>query len=80
MDPNSSNHFLYLRAIQGHSGDNVVDLALQDNRYRARFKELHKVPLASFDEELYKNAEVIEGEEVMTLRLEQQRTHGTRMN
>ena len=27
----SSKHFLYLRAIQGHSGGNLVDPALQDN-------------------------------------------------
>ena len=31
VHPNSSNQFLYLRAIQGQSGDNVVDPALQDN-------------------------------------------------
>ena len=31
LNPNSSNQFLYLRAIQGHSGDNAVDPALQDN-------------------------------------------------
>ena len=31
VNPNSSNQFLYFRAIQGHSGDNAVDLALQDN-------------------------------------------------
>ena len=31
VNPNSSNQFLYLRAIQGHAGDNVVDPALQDN-------------------------------------------------
>ena len=31
LNPNSSTHFLYLRAIQGHSGDNLVDPALQDN-------------------------------------------------
>ena len=31
VNPNSSNQFLYLRAIQGHSGYNVVDPALQDN-------------------------------------------------
>ena len=30
VNPNSSNQFLYLRAIQGHSGDNAVDPALQD--------------------------------------------------
>ena len=28
---NTSNHFLYFRAIQGHSGDNAIDHALQDN-------------------------------------------------
>ena len=31
VNPNSSNQFLYLRAIQGHSGDNAVDPELQDN-------------------------------------------------
>ena len=31
MNPNSSNQFLYLRAIQGHSGDNAVGPALPDN-------------------------------------------------
>ena len=31
MNPSSSKHFLYFRAIQGHSGSNVVDPALQDN-------------------------------------------------
>ena len=31
VNPNSSNQFLYLRTIQGQSGDNAVDLALQDN-------------------------------------------------
>ena len=31
VNPNSSNQFLYLRTIQGHSGDNAVDPALQDN-------------------------------------------------
>ena len=31
VNPNSSNKFLYLRAIQGHSGDNAVDPPLQDN-------------------------------------------------
>ena len=31
VNPNSSNQFLYLRAIQGHSGDNVMGPALQDN-------------------------------------------------
>ena len=31
VNPNSSNQFLYLRAIQGHPGDNAVDPALQDN-------------------------------------------------
>ena len=30
VNPNSSNQFLYLRAIQGHSGDNSVDPTLQD--------------------------------------------------
>ena len=31
VNPNSSNQFLYLRSIQGHSGNNAVDLALQDS-------------------------------------------------
>ena len=31
VNPNSSNQFLYLRAIQGHSGDNAVDPTLQEN-------------------------------------------------
>ena len=31
LNPNSSNQFLHLRAIQGHSGESAVDLALQDN-------------------------------------------------
>ena len=31
LNPNTSNQFLYLRATEGHSGDNVVDLELQDN-------------------------------------------------
>ena len=31
LNPYSSNQFLYLRAIQGHLGDDAVDLALQDN-------------------------------------------------
>ena len=31
VNPNSSNQFLYLQAIQGHSGDSAVDPALQDN-------------------------------------------------
>ena len=31
VNPNSSKQFLYIRATQGHSGDNVVDPALQDN-------------------------------------------------
>ena len=31
LNANSSNQFLYFRAIQGHSGDNAVDLELQDN-------------------------------------------------
>ena len=30
LNPNSSNQFLYFRAIQGHSGDNAIDLDLQD--------------------------------------------------
>ena len=31
VNPNSSNQFLYLRAIQGHSEDNAIDSAWQDN-------------------------------------------------
>ena len=31
VNPNSYSQFLYLRAIKGHSGDNAVDPALQDN-------------------------------------------------
>ena len=31
VNPNSSNQFLHLRAIQGHSGHNGIDPALQDN-------------------------------------------------
>ena len=31
VNPNSPQQFLYLRAIQGHSGDNAVDPPLQDN-------------------------------------------------
>ena len=31
LNPNSSKHFLYFRAIQGLSGGNLVDFALQDN-------------------------------------------------
>ena len=31
LNPNSSRHFLYFRAIKGHSGDNAIDLELQDN-------------------------------------------------
>ena len=31
LNPNSSKHFLYFKAIQGHSGGNLVDPALQDN-------------------------------------------------
>ena len=30
VNPNSCNQFLYLQAIQGHSGDNAVDPALED--------------------------------------------------
>ena len=30
-NPNSSKHFLYFRAIQGHSGGNIVDPAFKDN-------------------------------------------------
>ena len=31
LNPYSSKHISYFRAIQGHSGDNAVDPALQDN-------------------------------------------------
>ena len=31
LNPNSSKHFLYFRAIQGRSGGNLVDPAMQDN-------------------------------------------------
>ena len=31
LNPNSSNHFLNLRAVQGHSGGNALDPELQDN-------------------------------------------------
>ena len=31
LNPNSSNQFLYFRAIQGLSGDNAIDPELQDN-------------------------------------------------
>ena len=31
LNPNSSKHFLYFRAIQGHSGGNIVDPTSQDN-------------------------------------------------
>ena len=31
LNPQSSKHFLYFRAIQGHSGGNLVDPSLQDN-------------------------------------------------
>ena len=31
LNPDSSDNFLYFRAIQGHSGRNVVDPSLQDN-------------------------------------------------
>ena len=31
VNPNSSNQFLYLRAIQGHSGDDAIDPSLQDD-------------------------------------------------
>ena len=31
VNPISSNQFLYFRASQGHSGDNAIDPALQDN-------------------------------------------------
>ena len=35
-NPISSNQFLYLRAIQGHSGDNAIDHALKDNAITER--------------------------------------------
>ena len=31
VNPNTSNQFLYLRAIRGHSGENAVDPTFQDN-------------------------------------------------
>ena len=31
LNPSSSKHFLYFRAIQGHSGENAFDPPLQDN-------------------------------------------------
>ena len=31
LNPNSSNHFLNLRSVQGHSGGNALDPELQDN-------------------------------------------------
>ena len=31
LNPNSPHQFLYLRAIQGHSGDNAIDPELQNN-------------------------------------------------
>ena len=31
FNPNSFNQVLYLRTIQGHSGENAVDPELQDN-------------------------------------------------
>ena len=31
LNPNSSEHFLYFRAIQGHSGGTLVIFTLQDN-------------------------------------------------
>ena len=31
LNPNSSNQFLHLRAIQGHSWESAIDPALQDN-------------------------------------------------
>ena len=31
LNPNFSKHVLHVRAIQGHSGGNLVDRALQDN-------------------------------------------------
>ena len=31
LNPDSPNQFLYLRAIQGHSGKNAIDPVLQDN-------------------------------------------------
>ena len=32
VNPNSSNDFLYLRAIQGHSGDNLVESCIARQR------------------------------------------------
>ena len=40
----------------------------------ARFKEVHQVVFSKFNKEVFEHAEVIEGEEVMTLRPEEQRT------
>ena len=40
----------------------------------SQFKEERKVALPSYDEEVYKHAEVTEGEEVSTLRAEEQGT------
>ena len=31
LNPNCSEHFLYLRAIKGHSGGTLVNSAMQDN-------------------------------------------------
>ena len=31
LNPNSSKHFVYLRAIHGHSGGTLVDPTMQDN-------------------------------------------------
>ena len=31
LNPNSSKHFMYFRAIQGQSGGTLIDLTLQDN-------------------------------------------------
>ena len=41
----------------------------------AYFKVVNKVVLPSFDKEVYKQAEINEGEEVTTLRLEEQGSH-----
>ena len=38
----------------------------------AQFKEVHKVVLPSFDREVYNHADIFEGEEVMTLRPEEE--------
>ena len=40
----------------------------------AQFKEVHKVALPSFVKDLYKHTKVVDNEEVMTLRPEEQGT------